>query len=97
MAELTPQSKLIRETTLRLIQKKQSGKLMTMEQLNELWEGGVITDKSATRYCVKSEYWEMMKSSDISTRSAIIDLSIRWNICEASIKNIIYGTPATKV
>ena len=70
--------------------KDQPNKQLTREQLDVLFENGIIKKGPAIAYCVKEEYWELKKGSDISTRSAIIDLSIRWNICESNIKNIIY-------
>ncbi len=91
---MSEKSKLIRETILILFNKKG---IIAQSQIDELFECGVITDKSALRCIIKSEYWEMLKSSNISTRSAIIDLSIKWDVCETSIKNIIYSTPQIKV
>lgn len=83
---------LIKKTTLEYLQSKQTGTLATAEQIEELFECGVITERSALRYCIKSEYFEMMKRSDISHRSAVIDLSIKWEVSKGTIENLVYKT-----
>ncbi len=94
---MNERSRLIRETVLILFQKKQSGKLITRDQLDELFNCGILSDKSALRYIVKSEYAQMIKSSDISLRSAVIDLTIKWDVSEWFVTNLIYKTPHIKV
>lgn len=87
---------MLKATVLRFFQKKQKGILVTIDQINELFDSGIITEKSALRYCVKNELYEMIKGSDISQRSAIIDLEIKWNVSECYIKNLLYKSPDVK-
>lgn len=51
---------------------------------------GVFTKKGLLQYVVITTYYDMRKHSDISVRSAIIDLSIEWNVTDHFIKNLIY-------
>lgn len=83
---------LIKSTTLKFLQSKQKGTLATPEQIEELFGCGVITEKSALRYCIKNEYYLLLKHSDISHRSAVIDLSIKWDVSKFFIENLIYKT-----
>ncbi len=90
---MTEKQIAIREAMLLFLQQKQSGEKMSMAQLNELFDCGVISDKSALRYIVKMEYYQMMKGSHVSMisgREAICDLSIKWDISDRTIQNIIY-------
>jgi len=87
----------IKEALLPLFHRHQADNAkMTAGQLNDLFECGIINESGALRFIIKNEYWEMMKLSDISTRCAIMDLSIKWEVSETTIKNIIYKTPVIK-
>ena len=89
-------NQMLKATVLRLYQKKQKGVLMTTDQVNEIFDSGLLSEKSALRYCVKNEFYELMKGSDISQRSAMIDISIKWDVSEEYIKRLIYKTPEVK-
>lgn len=91
---MTEFDKQIRTTVQKFFLKDQPSKQLTREQLDMLFELEIIKKPAAIAYCVNQEYWELRKGSDISTRSCIIDLSIRWQMCESNIKNIIYKKPA---
>lgn len=80
----------IKEAMLFHLHQKQKGEKLTIHTLNELFECGVFTEKSALKYVVKSDYYHLMKHSDISGRSAIIDLSIKWNVSEYFVKDLIF-------
>lgn len=69
---------------------------ISTDLIKSLFELGVMTEKQALRYVIKNEYWSLRKNSDISTRSAIIHLSVKWDISETSIENIIYKFPKIK-
>lgn len=81
----------IKKEMLLILQSKQKGDKLSMSTLNELFECGLFSEKSALKFVVKNEYYKMMKRSDISGRSAIIDLSIKWNVTEYFIKDLIYN------
>ena len=66
---------------------------LTIETLNALFDCGAMQVHTVLPFVIKSDYFIMKKGSDISTRSAIIDLSIKWGACETKVKNIIYKTP----
>jgi len=72
------------------------GEKITKSSIDALFECGAMQYNTALEYVVKSEYFAMKKGSDITTRSAIIDLSIKWAICETKVKTIIYKTPHLK-
>lgn len=89
-------NEMLRAAVLRLFQKKQKGVLITADQINQLFDSGVISEKTALRYCVKNEFYEMMKGSDISQRSAIIDLEVKWDVSDSYIKRLLYKCPDVK-
>ncbi len=86
---MNEKQKLIRESMLSFLHQKQKGEKLTIDTLNELFDSGLFTDKSALKFVVKNEYFQLMKK-DISGRSAIIDLSIKWDVTEYFIRDLIY-------
>lgn len=62
----------------------------------DLLKLGILNESHALKFVIKNEYWHLLKTSDISTRSAIIHLSIKWDVSESTIINIIYKSPKIK-
>lgn len=69
---------------------------MPKDGIKAMFEVGAICERTALWFVIKTQYWMLLKTSDISTRSAIIHLSIEWNVSEDLVKKIIYKTPKIK-
>ena len=70
--------------------------VFTMSMLQKLFDEGVITEKLALQFVIKNQYFHLMKHTDISGRSAIIDLSIEWCVTEYFVRNLIYNLRPAK-
>lgn len=68
----------------------------SVNDIIDLFQLGILTETNALRFVIKNEYWHLLKTTDISTRSAIIHLSVKWDVSESTIINIIYKSPKIK-
>lgn len=68
----------------------------SVNDIIDLLKLGILTETHALRFVIKNEYWDLLKNTDISTRSAIIHLSVKWDVSESTIINIIYKSPKIK-
>ena len=87
----------VRKCLFKFLNKKKEDPIFTKEHIEKLLECGLLTEKPSLRYIIKSEYFELIRGSDMTGNDAIMDLSIRWNVSSCFITNLLYRNTYLRV
>lgn len=87
---MTEHQQKIRTTAFELFNRDTKGEKISRAVFDSMFELGILSEKPVLQFIVVTQYHYLMKHSDISGRSAIIDISDEWKVSEYFLRNLIY-------
>ena len=77
---------------------KDIGESASLEQaLNYLVDRGILRRLTVRNYMILLDYDELLVKHHNNSYQSIIDISVKYDVCERQIKNIIYNARKRKV